>query len=345
MPDNTRSKLIQLYAAHSAKEIDDDPSLFKSQFGDREALLKNNELLELNVIAKEQRQFIDAIEKQYLNKNKAPLGDPKAQLVECLKGLLNRAIFTGAVDAPYKRRMDVLYELMLAKYADATPPWPAQHRQHLEFLYPKIRDWNLFFFSYTNEGAQILNHEYQALIDGLIQSKQLDPLLQQAGASQDNNLLAEVIVQQLKRHNLLRGFYDRSNIKAGDQLSATIKTACSSSFLFIQLVTRDAFVYRASGNWPFQEYEWFKQANADLMQARNNYGALDKRFLFAIAGDTLLGIKPTFMPFEYDDWYTHVDQTHYKAPSANAALFQSAMNQIALSVKQLLETDWIENGV
>lgn len=342
MPDDTQSKLIRLYATYSAKQLEDDGSLFKKEFGtDRDLLLKNSEFLELNPIVKEQRQFIETLETRYQKKNGTPLGVHKAQLVECLKGLLNKALFTPSVDSPYKRRMDILYELMLARYADATPPWPARYRQHLEFLYPKIRDWNLFFFSYTNDGAEILNNEYQALIDGLIENKKVDRPLQHAETKRDANLLAEVIVQQLKRNNVLRGFYDRTHVKPGDQLSQTIKDACESSFVFIQLVTRDSFVYRDL-NWPFAEYETFRQANDDLAKTRKGYKALDKRFLFALAGCKLEDIAPKFMPFEYDDWYSHIKGTHYKAPHDDAKLFQDAVDQIALSVRNLLETDWID---
>ena len=342
---DTQSKLIRLYATYSVKQLEDDGSLLKNEFGtDRDGLLKNDEFRELSPIVKEQRQFIETLEARYEKKNGAPLGVPKAQLVECLKGLLNKALFTAAVDGPYKRRMDILYELMLARYADATPPWDPPYRQHLEFLYPKIRDWHLFFFSYTNEGAEILNNEYQALIGGLIDNKKVDRPLQQAEVRRDANLLAEVFVQHLKRNNVLRGFYDRSHIKPGDPLTQTVKEACESSFVFIQLVTRDSFVYRAT-NWPFEEYETFRQANDSLAKTHKDYKALNKRFLFALAGAQLDQIVPKFMPIEYDDWYTHVKGTHYKAPHDDAKLFQDAVDQIAMSVKTMLETDWIEGAV
>ena len=343
MADDLRQKLINLYATHDMRELQDKGELFTNAFGTgRDAFVNNNEFTELNQIVKDQKLLIEAVEERYKKKTGAVLGDRKEQVVQCLKLLLNRAVFNKVADTLYTRQMGVLYDLMLARYAKAVPPWPDSYTTHFEFLYPKIRDWKLFFFSYTNEGAEIINNEYKALIQNLIETKKLPAILQSTTTQRDNNLLAEVVIQQLIRNNLPKGFYDKTGIKPGDKLDR-IRAECSSSFLFIQLVTRDSLVFRDT-NWPFTEYMEFKNANDKLAKDFGGYAkVLEKRFLFTLAGGRLADLKPQgLQPDDYDDWLTHISQVHYEAPPNDAQLFQAAIDKIATSVRTLIEMDWIQ---
>ena len=155
MDENLRTKLITLYATRDVAEIEDSSEHLKKLFGsDREALLGNNELIELKQTIKEQKESLELCEQRYKKKHAKPLGDSKEQVIECLKLLLNKATFTTAAETLYQRQMDILYRLVIERYCKRVP-WPPDLREHFDFLYPKIRDWNLFFLSYTNEGVAL----------------------------------------------------------------------------------------------------------------------------------------------------------------------------------------------
>jgi hypothetical protein len=345
MPDDMRDTLIALYAAHTTSELRDSGKLFTDAFGtDRDALLASDAYKELKQIVHEQKELIEQREQRYLDQHGTPLGDPKAQLSVALRHLWTSALFKDTADILYKKKMDVLYELLVAKYAEGTPPWPDPYQKHLEFLHPRIRDWNLFFLSYTNTGANRINGLYDAMIQGLIDSKQLQPTLLTAEARKESNLLAEIIFQQLEFNNVRRGFYDKRKIDAGQVLTDEVKKACTSSFLFIQLVTRESLSFQAS-NWPFDEYRLFKEANDALLKGYKNYsGVLQNRYLFTLAGGKLAQVQPKGLPpnYQYEDWYTHIGKVHYEAPPNDPTLFQTAIDDIASSITRFMNVDWLD---
>jgi hypothetical protein len=56
--------------------------------------------------------------------------------------------------------------------------------------------------------------------------KQCDP--------DEDNLLVEAIVKCLRRRLLNRSFYDKHDIKVGDNLNFKIGPACNNTFAFVQ---------------------------------------------------------------------------------------------------------------
>jgi hypothetical protein len=345
MADEVRDTLIELYATHTTDELRDSGDLFKQAFGTgREELLAGDTYKELKQIVHEQKELLEQREERYRQQTGHALGDAKAQLAACLRRLWMSALTNNAADVVYKKKMDVLYDLMVARYARGKPPWPEPYLKHLTFLFPRIRDWHLFFFSYTNTGANRINTEYDAMIKGLIDSKRLQPVLQTAEMQRDSNMVAEVILQQLESNNVRRGFYDKRDIGTGRVLSDAVKKAVANSFLFVQLVTRESLSFR-EGNWPFDEYKLFKQANDSLAKEYQSYTAvLQNRYLFALAGGRLDQVRPQGLPpsDEYEDWYTHIGQVHYEAPPNDAKGFQTAIDQIASSIRRFMEVDWLD---
>jgi hypothetical protein len=219
--------------------------------------------------------------------------------------------------------MDILSDLMIAKYGSG---WPEEVRAHFNFLYPKIRDWYLFFFSYANDdpGIQKLNIDLSSEFWG------------------SNTKLAELIVQILSRNNLRKYFYDKRDIETGDRLT-NIFEACAKSFFFIQLISKDSLAFDDK-NWSFIEYCKFKKINDQLRTKHPHYAnILEERFLFAVPGKDVAEVMPGgFMPQEYEDWCDHIAKVvHHTLLPNEKAQFEKAVKEIAKRIVTFLQTNWI----
>ncbi|MFQ6030028.1 MAG: hypothetical protein ACE5Q6_21355, partial [Dehalococcoidia bacterium] len=81
-----------------------------------------------------------------------------------------------------------------------------------------------------------------------------------------------------------------------------IKSACSGSFVFVQLVERTIF-NQVMPNWPFEEYQEFKQASATLIsQFRPGNDHLNRRLGALIAAKDKTWARPLNFPLEYETW-------------------------------------------
>jgi len=345
MPDEIRDTLIALYAKHGTKKLSEAGTLFTEAFAafgaDREALLAIDPYKQLKESIRVQQDRIEKREQRYEKQSGASLKDnPRAQLSVALQHLWSSALFRNAADQLYKEKIQILYDLLVARYVKGTP-WPDPYTKHLEFLYPRIRDWYLFFFSYTNTGANRINTLFKETIQGMIDGKAA-PVLLTEEARRQNNLLAEIVFQQLNINNVQRGYFDKRDIEAGQVLTDEIKEACAKSFLFIQLVTTESLSFRVS-NWPFDEYQLFKKANDDLQEQYKKYSpVLRNRFVFALAGGTLTEVQPEGGPpnDDYDDWYAHIGQVRHETLT-NDTMFSMAIRKIAGSVRRFMNEDWL----
>lgn len=337
MPNDPRTKLIDLYAAHGVANLDESSAPFLAAFGEDREFLQDEGFQEWRQVVKEQMQLLEESAKRYQKKHGVPLGNPRPQVIECLRLLLMAASFFDKVEGHlYQRNIDVLKDLILARYGQK---WPPHLAQHFAFLYPRIRDWNLFFFSYTNDGANLLNSAYKATIETAINEKGLKV---ECSDWSERNLVAPLFIHSLSRNNIQRGFYDRNDIEPGMRLKRILEES-SRSFLFIQLVTKDALAF-AKENWPFREYAAFKKANEELIAEHPEYKQiLEERFQFALGGGPLDQIRPQGLdpPFDYQDWYDHIKTVHYESPPNDASLFQAALDEIAKAMGKFLRDTWI----
>jgi hypothetical protein len=324
VPNDVREKLIALYASEETEKLNDAPDKFKSAFGPNyEKIQDTDEYKWLNQTILEQKEKLEKQKKRYKEKHGEELGDPAVQGIECLRFLLINAIFNKDDETRYKKKMDILRDLMIAMYGSG---WPKEVGAHFAFLYPKIRDWYLFFFSYAND-------------DPSIQELNIDLSTEFWGT---NTKLAELIVQILRRNNIQKCFYDKRDIKTGDRLTDIFK-ACAKSFFFIQLISKDSLAFDDK-NWSLMEYCEFKKINDQLRTKYPHYAnILEARFLFAVPGKDVAEVKPGgVMPDEYEDWYGHVaKEVHHTLLPNEKARFEAAVKEIANRVMTSLQTKWI----
>lgn len=320
-----RKTLIALYSNNQVSDLEESSKAFKQVLGDDyKKISQSEEFRYLKETIKEEKATLERLAERYQMEHGVPLGDPKIQAIECLRLLLIRAMFKVDDDDRFKAKFDTIRDLMIEKYSHA---WSENLRKHFDFLNPKIRDWELFFFSYANDDKDIQNLELD-LNESFWQS---------------NTILAELIIQYLKRNNLQRYFYDKRDIDTGKRLD-TIFEKCETSFFFIQLISKDTLVFDKE-NWSYQEYHKFNEVNQELLEAHPEYKAiLNERFLFAVPEGKPADVKPaSFLPPGYDDWYTHIEDTHYKTLPNDKATFEQAVREIAKSVTTFLSNDWIRS--
>ena len=177
------------------------------------------------------------MEKSYERRNGFPLNNHSEQVIECLKLILNKALAEKArSSSDYSTTMETLYQLILKTYASK---WEKKQKTHFEYLFPKLKDWNIFFLSYTNKDAGYVNKEYKEMIKEVIDEGQI----RLSNEDWNNaNLIAEVIIQRLRGNNYNNGFYDKTNLDQGDLLSK-IETEAKKTLVFHSATDHELFCY------------------------------------------------------------------------------------------------------
>ncbi len=265
-------QLISIYAAHPIANVAANPAILETAF--RQPL---DALAVLPGFAADQ-EFVR--EQKSLIEDSLPLletADRSEQIKQSLKTLLQLAIYDDAPATTVMLKFDTVRDLLLAMYA---ANWNSDQREHFTFVAARLRGWRTYFLSYTNSNANIVNDKYQLII-----SRYVDPKSRQARRQQDN-LLADAIVQELQRRRInRRSFYDKRAIEPGDPLRSTIQPAATETLAFLQLIQLDIFNKPPADNWPFKEYQFFEGSNAGLAADRQRYRqAFDDRYIAILTG-------------------------------------------------------------
>jgi hypothetical protein len=158
--------------------------------------------------------------------------------------------------------------------------------------------------SYTNDGAPDINAKFAAVIERSVTQDELEKRDQRR-----HNILADAIVNRLRKHNLRWRFYDKENIRPGDNLRQLIEPACKKVFVFVQLVQLETFDAIDEVNWCFEEYQIFLHANEQELTSHERYRQVfQKRFNAVLAGTGETDLLPAGRPFEYDAWVERIFQ-------------------------------------
>ena len=330
-------KLIELYSEYKVDDIEDNGQLLCTKFDKptRHDLLKIEEFSEYKEIVKDLKQDLEG--------NVIRPG-ATAQVIDCLKLVLNKALYNPLDLATYKERMKILGSLMWQTYANN---WGSKEKNHFLFLYPRLRDWNIFFFSYPNRGANFINSRYRNMIDSIFVEGEEGGTKLSSEALKEDNLVAELLVQGLARNNYSKGFYDKKDIQTGDRLAPEIEKKCKNSFLFIQLVTPYTFVYKPV-NWSFIEYKSFQSHRTQSKNAKDNpeyFSKLRDGVRFALCGTKEEVTPEGVFPGHYKKWYQDAtsDRRFEALPSLNSDQFDKIIKKIVQSMTDFLEKDLIEN--
>jgi hypothetical protein len=316
--------LVKLYAHNTIEQINGGPNLLEQAFGKpADELAKEWGFAESKSLVENLRQEIEH-RRAYLS-----TPDIRLQISECLKMLLQIAMYDKGPKSTRDLKIDTMSALFREMFLNQ---WSAQQQEHFSFVFDKIKQWNTYFISYTNEGAKQIYHAYQSVIDLYV-----DPETIKKRDSEKDNLLAEAIVHRLRKRLLNRSFYDKENVKYGDDLKLKIGPACSNAFGFLQLVQLETFDVLKNVNWCFEEYQLFQEGNEKEIKTHEDYRPVfRKRFAAMIAGEKQKEVCPPIMPFKYGDWAGRIftEQRYAKLPKEPKA-FDEVISDIADSLIDL----------
>jgi hypothetical protein len=288
-------KLVALYAKQSVEQLKNDPTLLKCAFG------KSHDELAREWGFSEDQEFVESLA-LFIESRREKLATPDhaQQIAECLKMLLQIAMYDKSTKSTRDFKIETLSSLIGKMFSAG---WSSPQKEHFAFVKEKVKCWNSYFISYTNDGAKVTNDIYKAVIELYV-----DPAVTKQLKPEEDNLLVEAIINRLGKRLLVnRSFYDKRDIKLGDDLNGKIGPACKNTFTFVQLVQLETFDMRKPLNWCFEEYRLFHKGNEDEVMAHTEYREVfRKRFCALLAGETPDHVRPPCVPFEYEAWSSRI---------------------------------------
>jgi hypothetical protein len=318
--------LISIYAQHTVAEVKAQPDLLENAFG------KSLKDLALLPSFPADQEFVEKLKLPIDQQQIFQTADRKAQIGQCLKWLLRTVMFDKAPPSTVALEMDTLKDLFLKMYGEGN--WSAPQREHFDFVFERLKEWNSYFLSYTNEGAKIVNERYK----NAIQLYTPPDILNKRDREKDN-LLADAIVNSLRRRLLSRrGFYDKEKIALGGDITAAIEPAAGKTFAFIQLVQLETFDISKPENWSYKEYQLFQAHSDKELMGRNQYREVyGMRFAPILAGKEKDLYLKDLMPWDYELWIGHIfTRTHFVELPVEAEAFDNAMNELRETIVHLM---------
>jgi hypothetical protein len=305
-------ELLELYRAHSTGAIEaSDGRLLLDTFGaaQPEDLLAIAGYREAFGLVSMCSRFVDGIVSKHSRTD-----EQVRESIRMLRRMHDDDEPAGKINATRKLVEGRLY-----------PNWPAADRM----LYDEkkqILEWQDFFVSYTNRDAPVTNEQFRSLIKSCLGSM---PKGEQAGVNQ----LARVITRHLRRYQGLRGFFDESDIKAGENIEDAVDRFCTKAFALVQLIEPLTFDKEPPRNWCFHEYTRFSENHevVALMGDRN-------RHYFIITDPDLGAIRPAALSPPYSAWFQRMNdlrQTHIVLTNERNTTLRSKIKVIANEILKL----------
>jgi hypothetical protein len=313
-------RLITFYANTPIAEIKKDRERWKETFGSSlEQLIVESGFSEQKELVEQQKKIVEAVDAD------DDIATVKVQVSRSLKEAFRFIMFAKGAPAAVAEKMDVLRALILERYA-TNDRWSAPQRAHFDFVFERLKEWNTYFLSYTNEGGKDVNERFKEVIERKTQPEVL--------AVRDrtlHNVLADAIVNQLrKRLGGRRSFYDKENIAGGANIEAAIRPATAKTFAFVQLVQVDTFDATRDPNWPWEEYRLFDSSIESELEERAEYRAVyyDRFTPVLTASKTVLQLKNP--PWDYLLWSQRIfKDAHYLELPTPPDAFDIAMTELS----------------
>ncbi|MEM9919728.1 MAG: hypothetical protein AAF990_16645 [Bacteroidota bacterium] len=334
--NDTIKTLIKTYSQHGVEAVEGDGQILLDAFelGSMLDLMKIHNFPEYKELV---RKIQDDIEMETENANA-----PAEQVIECLKLVLDYAEDLAYLEITtqqdYEYKMEIVRKLMYKNFEK----WNITDDRllnHFSFLFPKLKDWNLYFISYTNKNAFELNCAYQTLF------RQFEIIIDTTDTiMHQTNFFSKLIYDFLKKENIRKGFYDKENLHHGNDFEKKIIDAINNSFVFIQVITRSA-LWNVVPNWPFKEYEMFMDAHKRTIQKQPAYEkAFNERFRFIKCSENGLDVAPGGgIPRLYRGWQKHFEKVQHEIidPSLSKIQVDKIMYKLCISVKEFVIKDLI----
>jgi hypothetical protein len=324
-------QLVAVFANTPVATVLKNPALLEQAFG-------NTPIAELKQRQgfPEQREMVERLKRivERMEEDKEfDKADRRAQVSRSLRALFRFVRFENVPKTTVDLRMDTLRDLLLARY---TPKgeWTEEQRKHFDFVYERLKRWNTYFLSYTNEGGHIVNATFKEVVD-----LYTEPEVLSARDRARHNILADAIANSLRKRLGSRGsFFDKKDIKAGMDLDGTITPAATRTFAFVQLVQIETFDSTREVNWSWKEYNLFDTYNESELQDHEEYrDVFDARFtpLLTTSKEDFEQQLPD-ISWDYDLWYQRIfEKAKFLQIPVSAASFHQTMGELSDGIVNL----------
>lgn len=329
-------QMIKVYASHPLSELDAEPGPITQEFGSQtlEELAKKPGFSADQELVRDFKRRVECCEQEHA-KEGLTLGKMQAQeqISACLRFLLDFAqeVLEDFSESMARPRIAIMKKLLFEMFG--TGYWNKDQIDHFDFVTEKIEGWHNCFVSYTNKGSQIVNAAYRRVVATFVPASERRRLVKEG-----SNVLAEAIVRCLRREQITRCFYDKEDIKSGDDLNDEITPACTKTFTFVQLVQRELFDQHAAKNWCFEEYHKFLESGIRLVSERERYRLVfRKRLKPVLAGASRENVNPAgeLRP-EHRTWRNQIlDQKRFLPLPITADEFDQTMHELAGQIVSL----------
>jgi len=153
--------------------------------------------------------------------------------------------------------------------------WSPEDKKKFDRKCEITYEWNDLFFSYTSRTCR---KGYRGVSINMIYSTFLSKYrrLTDIQLREERSHIAETIFDGVKLNGGFKCFFDRDNIRNGDEFKKKIIKTCKKSLFFVQFIEPEVFKVRKEKkiNWPLSEFQIFKRAieeNKDLVPIGNRY--------------------------------------------------------------------------
>lgn len=241
-----QTRLIELYAVHSLSDINNDPNKIVNLFASIPNITKPEHVLQIEGYNEFNERLITA--KTTLEKN-LQAEKEAVQVQNCLATIntLKHELFDNKCSDIFIKL--VWYQIQQKGLWIGFPSLKEQFKKGVEM----IDEWVDFFLSYTNRGQPDLNNDYTPELRGSFKRAEWDKY------AEDVNMIAKLIVRNLKFHNNLNAFFDRESMVCGDNIAGNVYTYCEKTFAFAQLLEPMTFCGQCGINWCYNEYDKFSK--------------------------------------------------------------------------------------
>lgn len=285
--DENLKKLIELYAKYSFAKLDNQDSckLYEGVIGKQysdiytEKWFKDGQSL-----VRELKKFLET---------KADNISSRIVIIECLKYAWNEIVMNNSVEITQSSnlKIEVLRELALKTYENRFSE--PQKKFYIDTIDRLVKQ-NLYFISYTNRLASIINDGYYENICKLIP-------LRTSNTDKDKlnrNLLAQSIYTWLLLKNYKRGFFDIESIRQTEDIPEKIKSNIQNSFALIQLIDSAAFT-NEEVNWVHKEFVNF--AVQPDPPASNKFFYITESYALPVSEERVF--------IDYRPWFNEIKQS------------------------------------
>ncbi|NIM10989.1 MAG: hypothetical protein GTO45_03295 [Candidatus Aminicenantes bacterium] len=308
--NKTKEKLIDLFAANTIKEIEENNGeRLKQAFeiSDFHQLLEDNEFNSYYEILKTFRYKLDTIARET---------EGIEQVKDCLRWISEEK------DEKNLENVEIISRLIRKRFCQEE--WNQSEKKYFDDGIEMLEKWKDFFLSYTNQNSTETNSDFEDILDHVFKSDFQDN-------REKTNYLARLIAHYLVKFEGLTAFYDKDNITCGDKIKEKILKHCTSVYAFVQLVEQPIFSYSNNQkNWCFEEFKKFDQWLAKSGQTQDN------RYYFFLT-ESIDRVFPANFPGIYKNWRNKIEERHVEDLS-QLGNNREIRSKVKIVAKKIVET-------